>query len=68
MNKDYFIVGDYNICGKIQTCLIRLCANETQAQEQLKEVIANPPEKCLGNIHIESADSENCWWNQGSLD
>lgn len=68
MHKSYYIVGDYNICGKITSCLIILCANKEQAKEDLKTIIANPPKDCLGNIHIESDNSENCWWNQGSLD
>lgn len=68
MRKEFFIVGDYYVCGKIESCLVRVCANEQQAQELLPEIIANPPERCLGNIYIESANSEDCWWNQGGLD
>lgn len=67
MSRDYFIVGDFNICGNVQSCLIMLCVNEKQAYKDLENVIANPPKDCLGNIHIESDDSENCWWN-GNLD
>lgn len=66
---DYFVVGDYEICGKIQSCLIR-CAgkdDEERANKVLAEVIANPPKNCLGNIHLEKDKSEDCWWN-GKLD
>ena len=67
MSRDYFIVGDFNICGNVQSCLIQLCVNESRAHKDLEYVIANPPKDCLGNIRIESDDSENCWWN-GNLD
>ena len=65
---DYFIVGDFNVCGKVKSCLIRICANEEQAKEKLEYFKANPPSECLGNIRIKSAKKENCWWNQGGLD
>ena len=65
---DYFIVGDFNICGKIKGCLIRLCANEEQAKTDLEHIKANPPSDCLGNIRIECDKKEDCWWNQGNLD
>ena len=68
MNREYFIVGDFNVCGKIKSCLIRLCGTEERAKKTLPEIIANPPEGCLGNIRIESDDWDNCWWNQGGLD
>lgn len=69
MNKNCcYIVGDYNICNKIMSCLIILCANEEQAKKDLEKIKANPPKDCLGNIHIESDNNENCWWNQGNLD
>ena len=66
---DYFICGDYEVCGKIVSCLIYTCGcNEENAKEVLEKTIANPPERCLGNIHIEKEERENCWWNQGNLD
>lgn len=66
---DYFVVGDFEVCGKVSGCLIR-CAgkdNEERANEVLAEVIANPPKNCLGNIRLEKEKSEDCWWN-GKLD
>ena len=35
----YKIVGDYNICNKVSTCLIRLCANATDAETKLNELL-----------------------------
>lgn len=61
---DYFVVGDYEVCGKVRTCLIELAGTtEEHAKETFEKVIANPPERCLGNIHIEKELKENCWWN-----
>lgn len=61
---DYFVVGDYNICGKVKQCLIRLAGStEERAKEILIEVQANPPQNCLGNIHIEREEKQKCWWN-----
>lgn len=68
MSKSYYIVGDFNICGKVKSCLITLCANKERAQMKLEQIKANPPADCLGNICIESNNSANCWWNQGWLD
>jgi hypothetical protein len=68
IKMDFFIVGDFNICGKIQSCLIVLCANEEQARQKLEEIKTNPPADCLGNIHIKSEAKQRCWWNQGNLD
>lgn len=67
MYRNYFIVGDFNICGKVKSCLIKLCVNETQAHKDLEYVTSNPSKDCLGNIHIESEDTETCWCN-GNLD
>ena len=61
---DYFIVGDYEVCGKVRTCLITLAGTDEEiAKEKLEKVIANPPENCLGNIHIEKEEKEKYWWN-----
>ena len=67
---DYFICGDYEVCGNVRSCLICLGSrnDEAQANKKLQEVLANPPQDCLGNIHIEKEESNNCWWNQGNLD
>lgn len=53
LNKGQFaIVGDYEICGKVQTCLICLVlGGEELAQNTLEEVLANPP-KDAKNIRI----------------
>ncbi len=68
-NFDYYICGDYEVNGKIGPCLIRLAGNtEAEAQKVLAETVANPPAKCLGNIHIRKQESDKCWWNQGGLD
>ena len=61
---DYFIVGDYEVCGKVSTCLIELAGtDEATAKEKLEKVIANPPENCLGNICLKKEEKEKCWWN-----
>ena len=61
---DYFIVGDFEVCGKVIPCLIELAGTtEEYANKKLEKVIANPPERCFGNIHIEKEEKENCWWN-----
>ena len=66
---EYFICGDYEVCGKIEICLISICGyDEDHAKKVLEKTIANPPERCLGNIHIEKEESSACWWNQGGLD
>lgn len=66
---DYFICGDYEVCGKIKSCLICLCgSDEEHAKKVLADKIANPPKDCLGNIHIEKEEVSACWWNQGGLD
>lgn len=66
---DYFICGDYEVGGEIHTCLICLAgSDEENAKKVLEKTMANPPKKCLGNIHIEKEEKENCWWNQGHLD
>lgn len=66
---DYFICGDYEVCGKISSCMICICGgNEEHAKKVLEETKANPPKDCLGNIHIEKEESSACWWNQGNLD
>jgi hypothetical protein len=66
---DYFVVGDYEICGKVEGCLIRLAGNEeARALTILEEVKNNPPKDCLGNIRLEKEKTEDCWWNQGGLD
>lgn len=66
---DYFICGNYEVCGKIHSCLIYTCgSDENHAQKVLAETIANPPERCIGNIHIEKEEVSACWWNKGNLD
>lgn len=66
---DYFVCGDYEVCGKIKSCLISICgSDEEHAKKVLEDKIANPPKDCLGNIHIEKEEVSACWWNQGSLD
>ena len=61
---DYFVVGDYNICGKVKQSLIRVVGRtEERAKEELEKILANPPKDCLGNIHIEKEETEKCWWN-----
>ena len=66
---DYFICGDYEVCGKVRTCLICTCGiNEEHAKKVLEKTIANPPKGCLGNIHVEKEEVKKCWWNQGNLD
>ena len=65
----YFICGDYEVSGKISTCLICTCGcKEEHAKKVLEEIVANPPKDCLGNIHIEKEESSACWWNKGNLD
>ena len=53
LNKGQFaIVGDYEIYGKTETCLIRMVlGGEELAQNTLEEVLANPP-KNAKNIRI----------------
>ena len=53
LNKGQFaIVGDYEICGKTKTCLIKIVlGGEELAQNSLEEVLANPP-KDAKNIRI----------------
>lgn len=61
---DYYIVGDFNICGKVKSCLIFVAGRtEEQAEAGLKRVLANPPKDCLGNIHIKKEETAKCWWN-----
>ena len=67
MNKkyDYFVVGDYEVCGKIQGCLIYVCGtDEEHAKKVLENTVANPPKECLGNIRLEKELSNDCWWNE----
>ena len=66
---EYVIGGDYEICGKIHSCLIALCGTSKEnAAKKFLEIKANPPKDCLGNIRIEAKKSKDCWWNQGNLD
>ena len=65
---DYSVVGDYLICGKVCTCLIKLAGtNEDSANKTLEEVKANPPKGCLGNIRLEKEEYNKCWWNQEKI-
>ena len=62
---DYFVVGDYSICGKISSCLIQLAGtNEEKALKVLDAIKLNPPSNCLGNIQLKKEKREDCWWNQ----
>ena len=66
---EYFICGDYDVCGKIESCLISICGcDKEHAEKVLEKTIANPPKNCLGNIHIEQEEINKCWWNKGNLD
>lgn len=65
---DYYVVGDYNICGRVMGCMICLAgSDEKEAVAILEKTIANPPKNCIGNIRLEKDKKENCWWN-GNLD
>ena len=64
---DYFIAGDFEVCGKVTSCLISLCYSEERANELLPKYLENPPKDCLGNIRIEKEESKKAWWN-GNLD
>ena len=51
-NGQYAIVGDYEICGKIQTCLIRLVLGDKEhAEKVLEKELTNPP-KDAKNVRI----------------
>ena len=67
MKKSYYIVGDFVTVNKVESCLICLTTESTK-EKDLERIKNNPPKDCLGNIKIEYDNSENCWWNQGSLD
>lgn len=68
----YKIVGDYNICGKDRTCLIRLCANETDAKAKLNEVLENKIAYCgtdiKGNPYIIVENDDGDEWYYGYTD
>lgn len=69
MMNSYVINGDFEICGKVEPCMIKMCGvDKTNAEKHLNEILKNPPADCLGNIHIEEVKEEECWWNQGWLD
>ena len=67
---DYFVCGDFEVCGRIESCLISVISNGNKetAKKELAQIIANPPADCLGNIHLEKEEKEGCWWNMGGLD
>lgn len=66
---EYVIGGDFEICGKVHSCLIELCGKDKEkTAKRFLEIKANPPENCLGNIRVEAKIPEDCWWNQGNLD
>ena len=60
---NYVVSGNYEICGKIQECLIKVCATEEQAIEEVNKLKLNPPQDCLGNIRYTEQKTKDCWWN-----
>ena len=67
--SNYIISGDFEICGKVQTCMIEMCGpSKENAEKYLDKTLKNPPVDCLGNIHIEEVKENDCWWNKGWLD
>ena len=68
----YKIVGNFNICGKERTCLIRLCCNEEDAKHKLQEVLENKnvyiKEKIIGEPYIVAEDEDGTEWYYGLTD
>lgn len=70
---DYTVVGDFEVCGEIHSCLIYVCGSKESAEENLNRMLNNPDENDLrtlnkpnfrGNLHIEV--SHDGWWNYGT--
>lgn len=69
--KDYIIVGDFEIYGKIESCLIRVCGEDKKHAEEILDRMLNNPNKddlydlnkpnFRGNLHIEV--EYDGWWN-----
>ena len=65
---EYIVAGDFEVCGKIKTCLITSCHSEKTARELVEKYKANPPDDCLGNVRLVIEESDKCWWNNGTCD
>lgn len=71
--NEYIVVADYEIYGKVKTCLVCLAGNEERAKEVLAEILAGNPRYSylLGkgvNPRLEEVEPKDQWWNQGGLD
>lgn len=68
---EYIIVGDYNINGKVRSCLVRPCDTDNfdKANMTLSRMKNNPNENDLAlirigkNLRLEKLPKKDCWWN-----
>lgn len=73
--KDYIIVGDFEINGEIDSCLITVCGEDKKHAEEILDRMLNNPNKddlyslnkpnFRGNLHIEVA--YDGWWHDPFL-
>ena len=71
--NEYIIVADYEIYGKVSTCLVLLCGKDrAHAEKVLNDMLTTDKYKrhlANGvNPRIREKVSKECWWNQGGLD
>lgn len=64
--KHYTIVADYEIYGKIETCLVRPCADI----DKYVRMMTNPTEEDINNLkggvnpRLHEVNPAKCWWNE----
>lgn len=71
--NEYIVVADYELYGKVKTCLVCVAGKEERAKEVLAEILAGNPRysDLLGkgvNPRLEVVEPAEQWWHQGGLD
>ena len=67
----YKVCADYNICGKVSTCLVALAINEEDANRKLEEAKNNShtyENGYIGNLRVAVEEDDGTEWYYGYTD
>lgn len=71
--RNWIVVGDAEVCGKIEECLIRVCYSKESAEKEVERMLTNPTEQHKrelarhSNIRVKYTGSEPQWWDDPFL-